>query len=331
MSCGYPTAAVYDYLCSAMPLSANRISDCLKQLNFGPKIEVAVRTILAPRPDEVAENQDNFLLIDAMGRTVFLRGQRPVLQQVEGWPLGHVRLALMDGMGGHRNGREVAEAIANGLTRIPAARDLQTLNAALETLHRQIQAGYPEKPLRPGATLLLLEFPPDSPTFLFHVGDSRLVQVSHDAVRILTVDHVPATACALRNEIDETDWRNQVQEQNRSVVSQAFVLGNMLENPSELADELYDLNTDRLPSFLRTWPDRRSIVMDPDSVYVLASDGMWSFLDPQAWIRRWPQILHGSQKSLQSRLDDLFIQHIIASAEEVDIDNSTAIAVSVRP
>ncbi len=90
------------------------MTPALDSLQFGPQLDVAAHSRAGPGPEPRLENQDNFLLIDATGKAQFLREQERQQHLVAGWPAGHVRLAVLDGMGGHGRGREAAEAVVAG-------------------------------------------------------------------------------------------------------------------------------------------------------------------------------------------------------------------------
>lgn len=300
-------------------------------LHFGPHLQVAARSIIGARPKEMRENQDNYLLIDMTGRAVHLKNQREYATQAPHWVPGHVRLAVMDGVGGHQQGREAAEAVAEALVDLPPLQDLGTLEAELLALHRRLQARWPDKVQRPGTTVLLLEIPPQGPALLFHVGDSRLYAVNDEEAECLTVDQVPPTLHAMQGLIGEADWRRQVHAEDRSQISQAFVLGSTLATPGQLDDDLFALSAERLPSFLAHLPDRRTLQFDRECIYLLATDGLWALADPLAFVRRWPDILHQPKLRLDYALDDLFTELILASAEEPSIDNATAIALRIAP
>lgn len=306
------------------------MAESLKSLEFGPRLEVAVRSIAAARPKEVEQNEDNYLLIDAHGRAAHAKDQKDCLTQVPGWPAGHVRLAVMDGVGGHGNGREVAEAVSEGLLHVPACASVADLSGKLEALHGKIQARYRDMERRPGTTLVLLEIPPSGQPMLFHVGDSRLYRVSDSQAEYLTVDQVPATQYAMQGTLRQDDWEQQVHGEDRSVISQAFVLGNMVQNRGQLSDDLYEFSAERLPDFLRHLPDRRTITLDRDCVYLLATDGLWAFREPRAWLDRWPKILCKPGTRLDYLLDDLFTELILSAADEPSVDNATAIALRLR-
>jgi len=261
---------------------------------FGPHLDVAARSRVGAGPLMRSENQDNFLLIDASGTAHFLFEQQPQTVVVSGWTAGHVRLAVLDGMGGHGHGREAAEAVVAGLLAIPAATDLDSLAAQLDALHARLLARFgadsdPEP--RPGTTLTMLDIAPGGPALLYHVGDSRLYKIAHGKVEVLTVDHVPATTFAMEGLLGEREWWQQVHAEHRPQISQAFILGNAFADPLSLSDELFALTSGKLPPYLAHLPDRRPVPLESDAVYVLATDGFWSCTDPLAQIARWPGLL----------------------------------------
>jgi len=310
------------------------MSELTRSLDFGPRLEVAVRSLASPRGAGERENQDNFLLIDTTGRAVFLHDQQEAECQIPDWPAGHARMAVLDGVGGVSGGRDLAQQVVEGLRAIPAQRTQAGLSTLLEGLHGNLQANFPAPTRRPGTTLLLLELPADSTKctpLLFHVGDSRLYAINDEEVQVLTVDHSPPTAHAMQGTLGEADWRQQVHCEDRSMISQAFVAGNTFFTPGVMAPQLVELTAERLPTFLRAFPDRRVLGLERECIYLLATDGMWAYTVPQEFVRRWPGILHKpGTADLCHRLDDLFVEHILASASEATVDNSTAIALRVR-
>ena len=303
-----------------------------KQQNFFDRLELAVRTIVSPIEFGRSQNEDNYLVIDANGRARYMIDQHDVWTQIDGWPAGHVRLAILDGMGGHSNGRQAAENTVTGMLAIPAARELKKFARDLETLHlrlhRQMHIGGAE----PGCTLTALEIPPVGPALLFHVSDSRLYVIDEDKAMCLTVDHVPATKFAMRGMIDEQEWNWQVHEQSGYQIAQAFVLGNTLNDSAlhnnELDERLYELHDGNLPPFLKGRGDRRFLSLERGKVYLLASDGLWHLQHPRRFIQRWPKILGHRDKPLKTMLNDLFMELILESNEDAGLhgDNSTAIA-----
>jgi serine/threonine protein phosphatase PrpC len=309
------------------------IMPAFDQLQFGPRLDVAVRSSALANPALPQENQDNFLLIDTQGRALFMRDQQAQQQDIAGWPAGHARLAVLDGMGGHSHGREAAEAVVQGLLAIPACTSLDQLSSRLDALHDRLQrhvVGADDPGGRPGTTLTLLELAPGGPALLYHVGDSRLYEIGPDRVTPLTVDHVPATAFAMTGLLGEQEWWQQVHAEHRSQISQAFILGNVFANPAQLDDRLFPLTPATLPRFLRHLPDRRAIELSHDALYLLATDGFWACSEQQRWVGRWPALLRAGRDAgeMVERLFDEIGNH---PPPNLHLDNLTAIVLRPLP
>jgi serine/threonine protein phosphatase PrpC len=301
-------------------------------LYFGPRFDVAARSSIGEGAHPRTENQDNFLLIDIHGQASFLHGQQAAAATVEGWPRGHARLAVLDGMGGHGHGREAAEAAVAGMLAMPACSSLGELSSRLDALHQQLQDVFgadSELDRRPGTTLTLLELPAGKPALLFHVGDSRLYKIAGGAAEPQTVDHVPATAFAMAGLIGEQEWWQQVHGEHRSQISQAFILGNAFANPAQLENPLFALTPDELPVFLRRLPDRRMVELAPNADYVLATDGFWSCADGSGWVARWPALL-GTEPNAEAACAALFDEIRLRPPPDLHSDNLTAILLRVR-
>jgi serine/threonine protein phosphatase PrpC len=315
------------------PATMTRITD---MLNFGPGLDVAARSSASISKLQVPENQDNLLIIDADGRAVLLRDQAAQTTVLPGWPHGHVRLAVLDGMGGHGHGREAAEAVAAGLLRIPACDQLEELSARLDQLHAELQAhfsrpGDNDSFRRPGTTLTLLEIPPGQAPMLYHAGDSRLYEITAQAAQPLTVDHVPATSFAMHGLLGEQEWWQQVHGEHRAQISQAYILGNAFANPQVLDNGLLPLDASNLPPFLGDLADRRALTVRADAVYLLATDGFWSCARPQLWTRRWPALMLQPGHSAGAALDALFNDYADNPPPELHIDNLSAIVLRFAP
>lgn len=303
--------------------------------DFHGRLEVAVRSIISPTAQGRTENEDNYLIIDAEGKARFLLNQQETFHQVGGWSKGQIRLAILDGLGGHSRGREATEKTVTGLLQIPAATEIGTLTEALKTLHTRLHREMHRYGEEPGCTLTMLEILPSGTALLFHVGDSRLYVIDAEGPGCLTVDHVPATQFAMLGMIDEEEWLQQVHERPGSQLSQAFILGNTLDQQTVYRDRLneglFELHDGNLPAFLKGCGDRRPIALEPDCVYLLASDGLWHLSRPGDFILRWPEILVQPDKPLPVLLDDLFKELAATMSQEKYLkgDNSTAIAIRV--
>ena len=120
------------------------------------------------------------------------------------------------------------------------------------------------------------------------------------------------------------------------MISQAFILGNSLAGESlfddALREGLLELSDHNLPEFLHGLGDRRTIKLDTEPVYLLASDGLWNLSDPMRFIHRWSQTLAlPKDQPLQTLLDDLFVELTCVAGEDESSggDNTTAIALRV--
>lgn len=307
------------------------MSGTVSPLDFGPRFEVACRSIVSPLGDAGQENQDNYLLLDRHGQAECLKDQRPLRFQVADWPEGHIRLAVLDGVGGHDQGRQVAERIVEEIADLPAFQNQIDLNVALVALHHRVREAFFSTGKAPGATLLLLEIPPGCEPMLFHVGDSRLYAVNEKEAICLTVDHAPPTNYHIQGLIDSEEWRRQVHEEDRSRISQAFGMGSCLGTTGHMLPDLVELGPGNLPASLAALADRRIVPLSDDHLYLLASDGFWAYPEPQKFIRRWPEILCcRPQPRIDNLLDHLFEAHVYASIELDEVDNSTAILLRIR-
>jgi PPM family protein phosphatase len=327
-----PPASAHYPACRAAAAAAFRYSGGMAENpHFGPRFDVAVRSQTGAGAIQRRENQDNYLLIDQGGHATWQLDQHAQHSVAPGWSRGHARIAVLDGMGGHGHGREAAEAVAAGLLAIPPCSSVTELSAHLDALHARLQHDFARighSLLRPGTTLTLLELPPAGDALLYHVGDSRLYEITAGRVDVMTIDHVPATAFAIDGLLDERAWWQQVHGEHRPQISQAFILGNTFDDPLALADPLRALTADTLPPWLRHLPDRRAVALRPGAAYLLATDGFWSCANAQDWVARWPALLAGRASS-QAMLDALFAEMEHRPPPGLHPDNLTAIV--LRP
>jgi serine/threonine protein phosphatase PrpC len=319
-----------------MPIPRHLVTNALDTTDQTPAhpefpLEIAVRSLRSPTGHGRRENQDNYLVVDGQGQARFLWREQETTLQLRDWPPGHQRLAVLDGMGGHSYGREAAERTVEGLLDLPASCTLDLISDGLTALHRRLYREFQEAGLETGCTLILLEIPITGPALLFHVGDSRFYAIDSRQARCLTVDHVPATHLAMLGLLDGAQWREQVHRQPNSQICQAFILGSTLGVPSlhvETIDaELFELHEGNLPLFLRGLSDRRTLTLEPERTYLLASDGLWHLANPQAFIQRWPALLAQPHGSLEEFLDAMLAElaETIRQQRSQPDDNCTVI------
>lgn len=299
---------------------------------LGPRLDVAARSAAAAHGTGGRENQDNYLLIDAQGNARYLRDGQEEATHLPHWPHGHGRVAVLDGMGGHVQGRQAAEATVAALLTLPPCGSATELAARLDALHAELQhhfdGAHENGFRRPGTTLTLLELRPGASALLYHAGDSRLYELTADQATPLTVDHVPATAVAMAGQLDEHEWWRQVHGEHRSQISQAFILGNAFASHTVLSDPLFPLTPLNLPPWLCHLPDRRAVELRPGRTYLLATDGFWSCPDGWDWVARWPAML-GSAQTAHAKLDILFTEIALRPPAQLHLDNITAVALRV--
>ncbi len=288
-------------------------------------IQTAVYSMASPLAGREVENQDNYLLVNAAGQYECLHDEVHTTGQLTCWPTGHHRLAVLDGLGGHGGGRQIAERIVQELLQMPAFFDLALMRAELRNLHARICAELKHAEVSPGSTLLILEIPAHGPALLFHVGDSRLLALRPEGLELLTIDHCPPTAAALRGELDEHAWLTQVLEEDRCEISQAFGLGNTLGS-NTLQSELYELTRDNVPAFLAGLADCRPIALEPAVTYLLATDGLWAYESPLPMLLELPGIATQHANNLTEMLDTIAEQHRIKSRQQARTDNTTLLA-----
>lgn len=318
-----------------------------RTLDFAGVFDVAARSLNGNQLPVRPRNDDNFLLIDAGGRAVWLRGAEETLQQSAVWVPGRMRLAVMDGLGGHGLGQELAEATAEALAGLPPFSTADEMTKALDALHLSLRGQFRirfdagESRFPPGTTLTVLDIDSTGRALLYHVGDSRLYRVGPkdggdgiDEVEQLTIDHVEATQAMLCKLLSLEQWRLQTQLGAGTRIAQAFgfgsTLGAEIGSPSQPHATLRHLRDKELPPDLQGMADCREFHLRVDSVYLLATDGWWATPYMADWFARWPAELLKWGNTLSGALDDLVIELLINPPAELRQDNTTAVALRWR-
>lgn len=233
-----------------------------------------------PRP----ENQDNYLLVYPNGTCKYLMDEQEQVGCIDGWQEDHVRVAVVDGMGGHQNGRVFAENVVLELQKIPFQQKPQAMRDALLGLHEQLFEHYYRGSRSPGSTLVMADISPEGIALIANIGDSRAYLLDAASKldssapttegKQLTYDQTQ-TEFAWRDGLitDETYYR---ENQRRGKIAQALGFGcsrlvkngktaTMLRHTKEL---VLDIDTKH--------PDILKVSLPINKKLLLASDGLWN-------------------------------------------------------
>lgn len=286
----------------------------------------AVRSVACPLGREGVRNEDSFVLIAPDGEARWLDDGHERNYQHPSWPMGHMRLAVLDGLGGHGRGGEVSAWVAARLAVIPAFVSQDMMWSVLDGLHHQARAKFSiTQPgeRAPGTTLLALEIPASGPAWMYHVGDSRLWLDGNDGLELLTIDHCPSTVRALRGELDFQDWQRDVLHRYHRQISQAFGLGSTLLGDGKFSADLVPVDTCCLPAPLNGMPDRRSIHLPLGGIVLLATDGLWCSDQPMNVLGLLNDAFRKQPEHVDDFADILLRNHIRYSEGKGLSDNTT--------
>lgn len=219
--------------------------------------EVAGASIIGLNPDRTTNE-------DAYG---YLQGQMMDEEGVRNWGV----FCLADGMGGMDAG-EVASRISVQEVIARAAERLGT-GTATEEEHRTwpaewIQAANTavcdamDRRGAQGGTTIVVVVALDQTVTIGHVGDSRLYRIRGSKVELLTRDHSLVMTYVMQGEITEEEARRHP---DRNTLTRS-VGGQSLLPP-------YHIDT------LESRTGEESLLVDPDDVLILCTDGVWELLE----------------------------------------------------
>ena len=231
------------------------------------------------------ENQDNVLLMTPTGESHFLQQQQQVQQTNLSWSNNTFRLAVADGMGGHNNGRQIAEELIQILQKLPAQDDPQALRTEIVAIHQQLWEKHSQTSLKsPGTTLVMADIKTNGKTVIANIGDSRAYLWRNQQWQQLTWDQ----------NLNEYDWRdNQLENKDdyrpnhkSHQIAQAMGYGSYGLLTNKYGHRALQLNRNLrldLANELATnkqHPDIFNLTLQKGDALLLASDGLWS-VDPQ--------------------------------------------------
>jgi serine/threonine protein phosphatase PrpC len=237
------------------------------------------------------ENQDNYLLL-ADGRAEYLVDGECHKVPARHWPGRYARLMVFDGMGGHRDGRQVAEAAAKAAARIPPQHGEQGLRRAVQALHQELTTGFfrDGDPGNPGATMVWVEVDLRSGrAWLAQVGDSRVYLLRGRRWRCLTHAHTLVEFNWRDGDLDDARYR-ELSALPGQRLAQALAYGSWGirryadgSKPYQRDGGLRLDRPDDLPADKAEHADVRALSLCSGDCLLLASDGLWSHAADGQW------------------------------------------------
>lgn len=169
---------------------------------------------------------------------------------------GEILLVVADGMGGHRGGEIASQMAVGTLGQLgrdrdgdPTSRLARAIERANAEIHKRAGRDYTLKSM--GTTLVALLLRQDGPSFVAHVGDSRLYRLRGDRFEQLTEDHSVVTLLIQNGTITREEARDHPK---RNQIMRAIGVRDEIEveiAPIEIrADDTYLLCSDGLYGML---------------------------------------------------------------------------------
>lgn len=225
------------------------------------------------------ENQDNYLIINSQGQCEFLQDEQPQSATLDHWEKGQVRIAVIDGMGGHEHGREFAEDVVKGLMKIPFQSDPIGLKNALTDLHDALFERYYRGGRSPGSTLVMADIDTERTALIANIGDSRAFLCEGDCnannEQQLTFDHTEAGIALREGFISEADYHS-VTDKHESRIAQALGYGGIHFTIKQQSDKPLKQHRKALSLRLtQPYADIFTVNLPINSMLMLASDGKW--------------------------------------------------------
>jgi len=259
----------------------NSSLSCHHTLPFSTKNSLTITESIRGLRDE---NQDNYLLLKPNGQASYLQDESEREQRLKQWQKGRYRLAVTDGMGGHKGGREVSEALIQKLLTFLPERSPLKLRQKIYDIHDQLWDEFAEDGQKsPGTTLIMADVDENGETVIANVGDSRAFLWRDGKWTQLTHDQ----------NFNEYDWRDgeiKVEdyhpERKTHRLSQAMAYGSyglikdeynfraLQLNKHLRLDLLEDLAKDK-----QKHADIFTLILKKGDALLLASDGLWSTTD----------------------------------------------------
>ena len=286
-----------------------------------------------PRP----ENQDNYLIIQKEKSQViarYLKDEKPMSQPLSNWPNDITRIAVADGMGGHANGRQIAEQLVDELIQLPPQDSPESMRQHILTIHQQLYDDYhlPHDDKSPGTTLVMADiYCQTGKAVIINVGDSRAYMIRPrrfiqklPEIDQLTRDHSYAEFAWRDGEIDQTTYDNNLNVQhNRLAQAIGFGSRGLLKDEEGFKPFQPDkgLRIDLVHDLAKEYKshaDAFHMTIKSNDILMLASDGLWSGIKTGHWLN----------DHLFSHLTSDILNQLIDTALHQDASDNITVVVS---
>ena len=283
------------------------------------------------------ENQDNYLLIQKEHDKItahFLKDEQKQSIHLSAWPDDSIiRIAVADGMGGHANGRQIAEQLIDELIELPPQYTPENLKQQISDIHKRLYDSYaPHAEKKPGTTLVMADINRQTGKgVLINVGDSRAYIIkksffkkNYPTIRQLTKDHSYAEFSYRDGELDKKLYINHINSQQIRI-AQAIGLGSrgIIKDdegfkPNRPDKEIrIDLKHELGKNF-QTHADAFSFELKPDELIMLSTDGLWSGESTGHW----------NNNFLFNKISPHVLKQIIETALEQNANDNITLAIS---
>ena len=243
----------------------------ISEVDPDPQWQLIATSERGPR----AENQDNYLFITNKGQYEHLVDEKKQTGILKNWPEGHTRLVIADGMGGHNNGRQAAEAVVKSLLKLDFQSEPQALRDQLNLIHNRLFEQFHQGARTPGSTLVMADIAPNGKAVIANIGDSRAYLYHKKTWKLITRDHSEAEFAYRDNEISEADYtKSLLHNSNRIVQAMVFGSSGIIANKAgvKTRQHLQELRIElEKDVFIQT--------IKAGDILMLASDGLWSDKD----------------------------------------------------
>ena len=249
------------------------------------------------------ENQDNYLLINPDGNSYYLHDEKDIKVHYKQWSNSSYRLAVADGMGGHKGGRQVSQALIQKLRKLGLQTTAQQLQQSLYKIHHELWCTFAQVhgTKSAGTTLIMADVQEDGHTVIANIGDSRAYLWRNKQWHCLSYDQT----------LNEYDWRDGDMDdqtyhaiKNSPTLSQAVAYGSfgLIKQEDQLKprqlsqylrlDLVEDLNPDK-----QDHADVFQLQLQHGDALLLASDGLWSAASSKSdFLPRSPHQLASPEK-----------------------------------